>query len=451
MKTKILVIGDADADIFLTIDHIPTWDEGLLAKSSYIVPGGKGANTAMQLSSLGADTTLFACIGTDGNGEIATSLFDKANLNCKFVIKNDNCPTTFCVMLLDDTGEKALVVIPSDEIYPTEEIVNRYYKGFSEYSHIHIIGLNAERTSYIVNKLSSFDCSISVDFDSANSGYNKLLPIMEKCDTIFLNKEGLSRLYPLVDERDAIKELSEKTEATVVCTLGANGVLEFSSGVLLFQPTQKISPIDTTGCGDAFAASYLYATNFLDKLGKEDVLKFSNKCSGKVAMSIGGQSKLLKSDTILDDNLPTKKILFYEPWDEYGYFCNLSPYSVVYDDKNWPTSEHCYQALKHTSIVYREMIRKTEDIEEVIRLGRNEKSGSYRFEDWDDVKVDLMHDVVLAKFSQNASLKKLLLETRDAQLVEHTCNDPFWGDNGDGTGVNWLGNVLMQVREELRK
>jgi predicted NAD-dependent protein-ADP-ribosyltransferase YbiA (DUF1768 family) len=41
------------------------------------------------------------------------------------------------------------------------------------------------------------------------------------------------------------------------------------------------------------------------------------------------------------------------------------------------------------------------------------------------------------------------LATADAKIVEHTTNDSYWGDGGDGSGRNMLGQVLMRVREEL--
>jgi N-glycosidase YbiA len=44
-----------------------------------------------------------------------------------------------------------------------------------------------------------------------------------------------------------------------------------------------------------------------------------------------------------------------------------------------------------------------------------------------------------------------LLATGDADLIEHTENDDFWGDGGDGKGRNELGRILMAVREVLRE
>lgn len=61
-----------------------------------------------------------------------------------------------------------------------------------------------------------------------------------------------------------------------------------------------------------------------------------------------------------------------------------------------------------------------------------------------------MYDAVYAKFSQHKELKKILLDTGDSTIVEHTKNDSYWGDGGDGSGRNQLGKTLMKVREDLR-
>jgi ribA/ribD-fused uncharacterized protein len=60
-----------------------------------------------------------------------------------------------------------------------------------------------------------------------------------------------------------------------------------------------------------------------------------------------------------------------------------------------------------------------------------------------------MREAVLAKFQQHAELRQLLLSSGEAKLVEHTENDDYWGDGGDGSGRNMLGRILMEVRSEL--
>lgn len=70
--------------------------------------------------------------------------------------------------------------------------------------------------------------------------------------------------------------------------------------------------------------------------------------------------------------------------------------------------------------------------------------------DWEEVKDSIMKELLMAKFSQNEDLKKKLLDTGDATLIEgNTWGDKYWGVC-KGVGKNRLGELLMEVREELK-
>ncbi len=141
-------------------------------------------------------------------------------------------------------------------------------------------------------------------------------------------------------------------------------------------------------------------------------------------------------------------INFYSTQGEYGCFSNFSRHPVWLKGKSWPTSEHYFQAQKFAGTTHEEDIRKAKTPGLAAQMGRDRKRPLRR--DWEAVKDGIMHEVVLAKFSQHADLKEVLLATGDAKLVEHTFNDSYWGDGGDGSGQNMLGQILMRVREELR-
>ena len=61
-----------------------------------------------------------------------------------------------------------------------------------------------------------------------------------------------------------------------------------------------------------------------------------------------------------------------------------------------------------------------------------------------------MAEALRAKFTQHDELRDILLSTGDAKLVEHTRRDSYWGDGGGG-GKNMMGQLLMELRDELRK
>ena len=142
-------------------------------------------------------------------------------------------------------------------------------------------------------------------------------------------------------------------------------------------------------------------------------------------------------------------INFYKVKEQFGCFSNFAAYPVELDGKVWPTSEHYFQAQKFAGTEFEEEIRRTGSPMIAARMGRD-RSKPLRA-DWEWVKDEVMRRVVLAKFTQHAELRDTLLETGDALLVEHTRNDSYWGDGGDGRGRNMLGRILSSVREELRR
>ncbi len=142
-------------------------------------------------------------------------------------------------------------------------------------------------------------------------------------------------------------------------------------------------------------------------------------------------------------------INFYSVSDEFGQFSNFAPFPINLDGMLWPTSEHYFQAQKFEDEAYRQKIRKTNSPTQAAQLGRDRKQKLRR--DWEGVKDGVMRKAVTAKFMQNEELRALLLSTGDAKIVEHTENDDYWGDGGDGRGKNMLGRILMQVREDLRE
>ena len=141
-------------------------------------------------------------------------------------------------------------------------------------------------------------------------------------------------------------------------------------------------------------------------------------------------------------------INFYSVSDSFGEFSNFAGFPIRMDGKTWPTTEHYFQAAKFEDEAYRKKIREERSPMIAARLGRSRKVKLRR--DWESVKVDVMRSAVRAKFTQHETLKSLLLSTGEAKIFEHTENDSYWGDGGDGSGKNMLGRILMEIRAELQ-
>ena len=145
----------------------------------------------------------------------------------------------------------------------------------------------------------------------------------------------------------------------------------------------------------------------------------------------------------------TGAIYFYNRDEPYYEFTNFYERSIFLDGLTWRTTEHYFQAQKFVGTPYMAVIQDMQRPRDAFDLSRKPSVSPWVRNDWEKVKCDVMLKALLAKFTQHEDLKKRLLSTGNRHLVEHTSNDSFWGDGGDGSGKNNLGRLLMQVRQAL--
>ena len=144
-------------------------------------------------------------------------------------------------------------------------------------------------------------------------------------------------------------------------------------------------------------------------------------------------------------------INFYDRGQPYYEFTNFASFPITVERVKFPTSEHYFQAHKfeHRADLF-DHVRRARTPREAFDLTRRPAFAPHVRKDWAAAKDGVMLTALRAKFTQHAALTQMLLQTAGSTLVEHTANDAYWGDGGDGSGQNRLGKLLMQVRDELR-
>ncbi len=132
----------------------------------------------------------------------------------------------------------------------------------------------------------------------------------------------------------------------------------------------------------------------------------------------------------------------------HRFLSNFFQWTFEYEGERYGTVEHAYQAAKATN---------AEDRLEVLRQptpGAAKRKGNEipLRPDWDGVKLDLMRDILKAKFADD-HMKQMLLDTGSRELMEgNRWRDAYWGvDFNTGLGENHLGKLLMKLRKEVMK
>jgi N-glycosidase YbiA len=160
---------------------------------------------------------------------------------------------------------------------------------------------------------------------------------------------------------------------------------------------------------------------------------------------------------------PDRRILYFaRDRESFPFLSHFWPAPIAIDGEEWPTVEHYYQAQKSADPGYREAIRQAKTPGRAKRLAAQPEAprrisyhswfranGTLPRQDWFEVKLDIMRRADHAKFTQHPELAAMLLATADAELIEDSPFEPYWGIGPSGQGLNWAGRVLMEIRQKL--
>lgn len=132
--------------------------------------------------------------------------------------------------------------------------------------------------------------------------------------------------------------------------------------------------------------------------------------------------------------------------DEYAFLSNFFEAPVVFNGLRYQSNEAAFQSAKTRNLETRMRFAKMNPSQAKAQ-GRALMLRS----DWEQVKLQIMHQICYSKFTLNPELGEKLLATGNEHLEEgNAWGDTFWG-TVNGHGQNWLGKILMRVREELRQ
>ena len=129
---------------------------------------------------------------------------------------------------------------------------------------------------------------------------------------------------------------------------------------------------------------------------------------------------------------------------EFAFLSNFYECPITCQGITYRSSENLYQAAKTKDTKARQKMAGITP-GQAKRMGRKIDIRP----DWEDIKIDVMRWIVKRKFAEHPELAAKLMAV-DCEIVEdNTWGDRFWG-KVDGQGENWLGKILMEVRNELK-
>lgn len=138
-------------------------------------------------------------------------------------------------------------------------------------------------------------------------------------------------------------------------------------------------------------------------------------------------------------------INFYE--GPYYLLSNFSAHQVVFEGETWMTSEHAYQASKYQNKEMREKVKNAPSAYLSREYGQAKEG---KIENWDEMKVEVMKNIMREKALQHKDVMDALLSTGESVIIKNHPEDYYWGTGLNGTGKNVMGIIWMELREEFQ-
>lgn len=284
----VIGVGDIDIDIYLEVDHIPARDEKEMAKSVNFFPGGMVANFLVALRRLGTTCGFHGPIGSDEFGQAAQADLVSNNVDTSNIIIKNEKKTYFCVVMLDASGEKALVVAPTECLSPEENDIS--VEAIKSAKHLHTIFLGPAQAKAI-SIAHENGMTVSVDFEPDSVRNNNTIDeVLSNTDIAFINQNALGLMSNCTDISDAAHAILSRGPRIVCVTLGKRGSLiaAESRAEVLRIASFDVPVIDTTGAGDCFAAGFIHG--FLNGWPLEYIGKFASATAAMKITKMGGHS-----------------------------------------------------------------------------------------------------------------------------------------------------------------
>ncbi|MET1075035.1 MAG: ribokinase, partial [Umezawaea sp.] len=242
--SSVLVLGSANADLVVEVSRRPAGGETVLGGDTAVLPGGKGANTAVAAARVGAAVDLLGAVGSDQYGELLRDSLTSSGVGTAFVRTSDR-PTGIAYITVTPDGENAIVVAPgaNGDVAPSD-----------------VDAVAADGVAVLV-------CSLEVPVPTVEhavawAARHDVRPVLNLSPVAELSSETLALLDPLIVNEHEAAQLAPTFEAlldlgprSAVVTLGARGAAVVTADGVVEVPAPAVTPVDTTGAGDAFAGA----------------------------------------------------------------------------------------------------------------------------------------------------------------------------------------------------
>ncbi|KAL2943377.1 Ribokinase [Bienertia sinuspersici] len=278
----LVVVGSANADIYVEIERVPEKGETISAKSGQTLAGGKGANQAVCGGKLSYPTYFVGQVGEDAHGNLISEALEGGGV-CLDRLRNvTGAPTGHAVVMLQSDGQNSIIIVGGANMSCWPRLISD--EDLEVVTNAGILLLQREIPDSVNTQVAKAARNAGVPVILDAGGMDAPLPreLLNYVDILSPNESELSRLTGMPTEtfeqvNQAVTKCYEMGVKQVLVKLGAKGSALFVEGKEPIKQAIIAAPkvIDTTGAGDTFTAAFAVA--FVEGKSNQECLRFACK------------------------------------------------------------------------------------------------------------------------------------------------------------------------------
>ncbi|KAJ0101266.1 hypothetical protein Patl1_05066 [Pistacia atlantica] len=318
----LVVVGSANADIYVEIDRLPGVGETISAKNSQTLAGGKGANQAACGAKLSHPTYFVGQVGEDASGKLITGALSECGVGLEYVsVVKGNLPTGHAVVMLQADGQNSIIIVGGTNMSGWPEKFDD--EGLKVVKNAGIVLLQREIPDSVNIQVAKDFCTIRFCIGKCDlvvaarnadvpvildaGGMDAPLPreLFNFIDIFSPNESELGRLTGVPTDSfeqisQAVLKCHEMGVKQVLVKLGAKGSAFFVEGEKpIIQPAISAARVlDTTGAGDTFTAAFAVA--LVEGKSKEECLRFAAAAASLCVQLKGAIPSMPDRKSVLD-------------------------------------------------------------------------------------------------------------------------------------------------------
>jgi len=302
----VIAVGDTTQDVFLQVSDANLQcdinhkhckicfdfaDKIAVEKKTDIAAVGNAANNAIGVSRLGRTAALYTIVGDDVQGRLAADVLKENGVDTQYLVFDKAHGTNFSAVI-NFQGERTILVYHEPRDYRLPALAAPRWVYLTSASGQGVAALHEQVLNYLAQN-ESVRLAFNPGTHQMHLGREKLLPLLARTETLFLNREEAAEVLG-VDTNDVatlVRGFHELGVKVMVLTDGPSGSYASDGETVWFLRIFAGPVIERTGSGDAFGSGYLAAR----ASGKDipEAMLWGNGNATSVVQYIGAREGLL--------------------------------------------------------------------------------------------------------------------------------------------------------------